>query len=99
MSDRLVLELEGELDLATAALLTSAVDEADGSPAVVLDLTKVEFVDSTGLRAIFTARRSATEAGRRFAVTEGSAQVQRLLEITRLGDHLDTIPDPDSALP
>ncbi len=59
---------------------------------------ELDGLDSTGLKAIFRARKAALESGRRFAVTEGSAQVQRLLSLTRLVDHLQLIDTPESAL-
>jgi anti-sigma B factor antagonist len=98
--DRVILELQGELDMARAPQLDEALAGADldGSGAVVLDLRGVSFLDSTGLKAIFRARKAVRESGRLFAVTEGSAQVQRLLSLTRLVEHLETIDTPESAL-
>ncbi len=98
--DRLILELQGELDMACAPQLDEALASAElnGSGAVVLDLRGVSFLDSTGLKAIFRARKAVRESGRQFAVTEGSAQVQRLLSLTRLVDHLQMIDTPESAL-
>jgi anti-sigma B factor antagonist len=98
--DRLILELEGELDMASSALLQEALAEADfeGSSTIVLDLRGVRFLDSTGLKAIFRARKVARERGRQFAVTPGSAQVQRLLSLTHLDEHLQTIDGPDALL-
>lgn len=97
---RVIVELRGELDMACASRLDEALAgaELDDSDAVVLDLRGVCFLDSTGLKAIFRARKATRESGRRFAVTEGSAQVQRLLSLTRLGDHLHVIATPESAL-
>lgn len=98
--DRLILELHGELDMVTSPQLGEAFDEPDenGPGAVVLDLRGVSFLDSTGLKAIFSARNAARERGRQFAVTPGSPQVQRLLSLTRLGDHLTMIETPDAVL-
>lgn len=48
-----MLTLAGELDMATAPLLSEALDGLDGGSAVILDLGEVTFVDSHGLRAIF----------------------------------------------
>jgi anti-sigma B factor antagonist len=98
--DRLILELQGELDMARAPQLDQALAGADldGATAVVLDLRGVCFLDSTGLKAIFRARKAVCDSGLRFAVTEGSAQVQRLLSLTRLVDHLQVIDTPESAL-
>jgi len=98
--DRLILELEGELDMVSSGLLEEALAGADldGARAVVLDLCGVRFLDSTGLRAIFRVRNVVRESGRQFAVTQGSAQVQRLLSLTRLDEHLQTIDTPDAAV-
>ena len=98
--DRLILELEGELDLVSSGLLEESLasGDLDGSRAVVLDLRGVRFLDSTGLKAIFRVRNLVREGGRQFAVTQGSAQVQRLLSLTRLDEHLQTIDTPDAAL-
>jgi anti-sigma B factor antagonist len=98
--DRLILELEGELDMATSAQLQEALARAnrEGSSTVVLDLRGVRFLDSTGLRAIFRARKAVRERGQQFAVTPGSAQVQRLLSLTHLDEHLQTIDSPDALL-
>ncbi len=98
--DRLIIELQGELDMACTPQLDEALAgvDLDGLGAVVLDLRGVSFLDSTGLKAIFRARKAVSEGGRGFAVTEGSAQVQRLLSLTRLVDHLQTIDTPESAL-
>jgi len=98
-ADRLILELHGELDMVSSPQLSQAVSELDGGPpAVVLDLREVTFLDSTGLKAIFGARNLAGERGQRFAVTPGSPQVQRLLSLTRLGEHLTVIETPDDVV-
>jgi anti-sigma B factor antagonist len=98
--DRLILELNGELDMVSCGLLDDALSsvDLDGWGALVLDLRGVRFLDSTGLKAIFRVRGLVRERGGKFAVTEGSAQVQRLLSLTRLDQHLDTIDTPDAVL-
>jgi anti-sigma B factor antagonist len=98
--DRVILELQGELDIVSSGLLDEALAsaQADGSGAVVLDLRGVSFLDSAGLRAVFKARDATRERGEQFAVTRGSEQVQRLLSVTRLDEHLHTVESPDAAL-
>ena len=98
--ERLILELQGELDMASVDLLEEALANADldATRAVVLDLRGVRFVDSSGLKAILEARKAVRDGGRQFAITEGSAQVQRVLSLTRLDEHLQTIETPESAL-
>lgn len=81
-----VFELAGSLDIATAPTVRAALLEAAerGDHRLVVDLDRVEFLDSTGLGALIGAQRRAKEAGGeiRLAVPEG--QILRLLRITGL---------------
>lgn len=88
--DRLVLRLAGELDLATVSLLEDEIGKAgtQDTSMVVLDLERLEFIDSTGLRAVLSARSLTAEREQEFAVTRGSEQVQRLLSLTHVAEHL-----------
>ena len=99
-TDRVVVVLDGELDMATAPRLQSAIDEAALAPtaSVVLDLRELQFIDSTGLRVILAALQASRERGQEFAVTRGSAQVERLLSITGVAEHLRAIDSPEQAL-
>jgi anti-sigma B factor antagonist len=96
-SDRIVVTLEGELDMANAPLLQNAIESAELTAAktVVLDLQGLTFLDSTGLRIILAARELCWRRGQEFAVTPGSQQVQRLLSVTGVGEHLRTISSAD----
>jgi anti-sigma B factor antagonist len=91
-----VLMLHGELDLATAPALNTQLETASatGASAIVVDLTELEFMDSTGLRSILLAHERCGESGQRFAIVPGGRQVARLLEIARVEDHLDVISSP-----
>jgi anti-sigma B factor antagonist len=74
----------GELDLATAPALENALARAfDGGSAarVVLDLRELEFIDSSGLRTLLTARRRADDAGADFSLVAGHRGLERTLEI------------------
>jgi anti-sigma B factor antagonist len=95
--DRVVLGLRGELDLASAPVLQSEIDSSEVATAtvVVIDLQELEFMDSTGLRVLLSAHESSRERGQKFAVTRGSEQIQRLLSITRVDEHLRIIDSPD----
>lgn len=92
-----MLGLRGELDLATAPLLQSEIERPEIASAamVLLDLQELKFIDSTGLRVLLSAHERANERGQEFAVTPGSQQVQRLLSITGVGEHLRIITLPD----
>jgi anti-anti-sigma factor len=97
--DMVILRLEGELDLAGAPLVERELEgaEIDASPIVVLDLRELQFIDSAGLRVIFSADARARGRGQQFAVTRGSEQVQRVIAITHLGEHLQIIDSPEDA--
>jgi len=92
-SERVVVMPAGEIDLATAPRLDAALQRAvnAGCAGVLLDLDKVGFIDSTGLRTILGARELCRDRGQRFEVTEGSGQVRRLLAITGVGAQLDVV--------
>jgi anti-sigma B factor antagonist len=92
-TDRVVVVLDGELDMASAPSLLDALDAAEIEPnaMVVLDLQPLQFIDSTGLRAILSLRERCRDRGQQFAVTRGSPQVQRLLDITGVSEHLQTL--------
>jgi anti-sigma B factor antagonist len=94
--DRVVLALDGELDMASADLLERAVDDPEiaTKPTVVLDLQHLEFIDSTGLRIILSARKRCSERGQELAVTRGSQQVERLLSVTGMAAYLRTVTAP-----
>jgi anti-sigma B factor antagonist len=86
-TDPVVVSVTGEVDLATAAQLETALGAAlaaAGAAGVRADLSGVEFMDSAGLRVLISARRTAGSTGRPFVVTKTSDQVSRLLEITGL---------------
>ena len=98
-SDRAIVRLSGELDLASAPLLEREIEDVRGEEgALVLDLDALEFIDSTGLRLILAEYERTTKGGRGFAVTKGSKQVQRLLEITGVSERLPIIESPEALL-
>ena len=88
-----VLKLQGELDLASAPLLEAEVDrpEVTNAPNLLLELRELQFIDSTGLRTLFSVYQRASARRQGFAITDGSPQVQRLLAITRIGEHMKIV--------
>jgi anti-sigma B factor antagonist len=85
--------LSGEFDLAGIEHFESALAtvESDSPQVVVVDLTGLEFMDSSGLRALVMADRRARKADRRFAIVPGPRSVRRVFEITQLDSELDLI--------
>lgn len=84
-SGRQVVTLQGELDLTSAPELERELQAAESSQPerLVIDLSGVEFMDSTGLRTLLQARERALSQGHELALRRGPRQVQRVLELTR----------------
>lgn len=99
-SDRAILALHGEFDLDGVAVLERALsgDAVQGAKAVVLDLTELEFMDSTGLRTLLGAQAGAGEREQAFAVTQSGEQVSRLLGVTGVSEQLKIIASADADL-
>ena len=82
--DGLLIEAAGELDAASSEQLSAALEAADPDQPIALDLGGVSFIDSSGLRVIAAALRSAEGDGRPLRVTAASEAVRRIFEITGL---------------
>jgi anti-sigma B factor antagonist len=88
--------IRGELDLATAPRLDAELERlhGDGLERVVIDLRRLEFLDSTGLESIVRFHRRATAEGVDVAVVRGPRAVERLFTVMRLDRGLKLIDDP-----
>lgn len=78
--------LDGEIDMATAGQLTAALREplAVGGP-VVVDLSQVTFIDSTGLRTLYDAAQALE--GRGCLILHGvNSATERVLSLIQIGD-------------
>ena len=86
---QVIVELEGELDVSTAPqlheVLVAAVSE-EGSDAVVLDLSGLNFLDSTGLSLLVSTDKRVKSLGRVLILRSAQPIVRRLLEVTGLND-------------
>ncbi len=84
--DAVVYRLSGSLDVASSPSLRAALIEAadEGKHDIVVDLTRLEFLDSTGLGALIGAHRRALEHGGHVRLIVGEGMIQRLLTITGL---------------
>jgi anti-sigma B factor antagonist len=93
--DLVHVSLVGELDLSTVGKVQEELRRVEQSqpPTVVLDLSKLTFLDSTGLRCIVTADERARDAGRRMVIVRGPDPVQRVFTITRLEERLEMVDD------
>jgi anti-anti-sigma factor len=96
---QVTVSLKGELDLSSVGKVEEELArvEADGPAVLVLDLSQLSFLDSTGLRAVVTADERARTNGRRLVIVRGPDPVQRVFAITRLEDRLEMVDDAQAA--
>jgi anti-sigma B factor antagonist len=83
-----VVTVAGEVDMATAPRLAECLVQFE-SDHVVVDLTLVEFIDSSGLAALAAATCRIARRGGRLVVRGASPITLRALEITGLDQVLD----------
>ncbi len=83
--------LAGELDRASAYVFDRRLldIEARHPALVVIDLRMVTMLDSAGLARLISAHRRARRGGWRLVIVRGSRVVARVLQSTRLEEHLD----------
>ncbi len=97
-SGHTTLYLRGELDIASVPSLEAAVARvpSESTSALTLDLSRLLFIDSTGLAAIVLAGKLCERSGYEFALIQGPSAVQRLFELTGL---IDVLPFLEADLP
>ena len=75
------------------ATLECALDS--GASAIVIDLSRVTFIDAAGLGLIIRARRSAKERGATLGVCGVEGQVAHVFALAGLSDLIETLVDAD----
>jgi anti-sigma B factor antagonist len=96
-----LIALRGELDLASAPKLEreleTALAAADGP--IVVDLSELEFMDSTGLRTLIAGQRSASDQQRPFAIARrADSFIARVFEVAGADRAFDLHDTRDGAL-
>ena len=95
-----ILRMPAALVLATATGIRSEIQDRIGSGAsrLVLDLSHVEFADSSGLSAILACVNSARRRGGEVALLSPLPRVRALIELTRLDDVVAVATDEATAV-
>jgi anti-anti-sigma factor len=98
-----VVEVEGELDLATVGGLQDALDAAlrDDSSRVIVDLEGCGFIDSTGIRTLVSVHGALGErrgSDRALAIVSADNEVRRVLSITGIDALIPIFSDREAAL-
>jgi anti-sigma B factor antagonist len=95
--DHAVLVLAGELDLYTAPRLQSELAAAlsgGNPPRLVVDMSAVDFCDSTGMNVLLAAHRRASEQGGSLELAGPRPAVRKILQVTGLETIFTVLEDP-----
>jgi anti-anti-sigma factor len=92
-----VVVVEGEVDIATVEAVRQALKRTAGP--LLLDLSGVTFLDTSGLRLVVEQDRDAKATGRPFSIVAGPPEVQRLFDIAGLRDRLPFVTPPPADAP
>ena len=94
-----VVRGEGRLNMVSAPLLREAVSDAitSGRPRVVIDLSGIEFMDSSGLGALVGCLKTARQAGGDLRISAPTEQVVMVLQLSNLDRILTSYPTPEAA--
>jgi len=88
----------GEIDLYTAPRLQSELAEviANAAPAsrIIVDMSGVEFCDSTGMNVLLSCLREARERGGELELAAPRPAVKKILQVTGLDSVFTISPDP-----
>jgi len=101
-SGAVVVELTGELDIATAPSLSAVLSDlrlrsARPGLLVLLDLSRLDFCDISGLRAMTCAGRRLAERGARLALVAPPRNFMRLLKAAQLSGYFEVLPSLPAA--
>jgi anti-sigma B factor antagonist len=89
--ERIVIQLDGELDMATAAPVREELQHAlaGDCSGILLDLRRLGFLDSTGIHALVEAHERCTGSGRSFQILLAPGHVHRVLQVSGMLTVLD----------
>jgi anti-sigma B factor antagonist len=87
------IAIEGELDFSSALTLDDELRRAEAAPVaiLILDLSQLRFMDSTGLAIIASAYRRMRRGGRRLVVTSPTVAVRRIFQLTGMLERLEVV--------
>jgi anti-sigma B factor antagonist len=92
--------VSGEMDIATSPELVSSLSSLRG-PApyhVLVDLSRLSFIDSTGIKALVSSAKNAASQGGSLVVVAPTANIQRVFDIVQLSELLAIVPTLDAAI-
>lgn len=96
--DIAVVEAWGEIDLSGIPQFNAVLDEAlEAEVAVIVDLGRVTYMDSSGFNALLETSRTGKSLGVIVFLANCNSNIARLLEVTRLNRLFEIAPDVETA--
>ena len=94
-----MINFTGQLDAYSEKQFTTFINEvfASNQLSVVIDLSNIDFIDSSGLGAMVQAAKKCTESKRSFSVV-GNPRVVQTIKLVPLEDFLHLSPDIKTAI-
>jgi len=94
-----VVHLAGRLNMVTAVQLREVMASAvaEGRIRIAVDLSKVDFIDSSGLGALISGLKAARQAGGDLRIAAPNEQVRLVLQLTNMDRVLTAYDDAESA--
>jgi anti-sigma B factor antagonist len=95
-----IVDLQGEIDSFAEDVLNTAYAEAEsrGANIILLNFSKVDYINSTGIALIVSLLARARKSKRRLLAYGLSDHYVEIFQITRLVDFMNVFPDEASAL-
>jgi anti-sigma B factor antagonist len=95
-----VLTFKGEIDLHVSPVITASLQSTvkKKPKTLVVDLSQVNYIDSSGLAVLIEAMQNVEEYGGKFALAGLQETVRTIFEIARLDQVFQIFPDVDTAL-
>lgn len=94
-----VIAVRGEVDLHTAPKVQYAVERgANGVEAVIVDMSRVEFMDSTALSTFIRLKNALDERDTTLRLASPSGAVERIFSVTGFGDYFDIFSSREAAI-
>jgi len=95
-----VVSLSGDLDIDSSTAFSARVDALTAAAPVhvVVELSSVQFIDSSGLNSLVVGARETEHRGGSFVVAAPSQYVARVFDLVRIGESIDIVGSVDEAL-
>jgi anti-sigma B factor antagonist len=95
-----IVEIAGEVDIATVSMLAKALNDAvrSGKGNIILDAQKLTYVDSAGLQTLLSTQRQLATKNRRMAIVGCHGIFHKLLKTSRLDEQFHMYSTVDEAL-